>query len=193
MDQVSDLLFLMCGWFVYYSFHSVFASETVKGWTHQKLPAIWKRYRLIYSVLATIGLFLMLYWNGSIPSAYLLERTTTVRYSSYVISAIGVIIIRIAFKEYDLGGFLGFQDEEKSFRRSGILERVRHPIYTGLILILLGFFLFTPTLPTLVSVGCSFIYLVIGIYLEEKKLISQFGDQYLKYKVEVPMLFPRLW
>ena len=34
------------------------------------------------------------------------------------------------------------------------------------------------------------IYVIIGTFLEERKLILEFGDTYLKYQKEVPMLIP---
>lgn len=34
------------------------------------------------------------------------------------------------------------------------------------------------------------IYIIIGIKLEEKKLVLEFGDTYVKYQQEVPMLIP---
>ncbi|MFT6214861.1 MAG: protein-S-isoprenylcysteine O-methyltransferase Ste14 [Roseivirga sp.] len=36
------------------------------------------------------------------------------------------------------------------------------------------------------------IYLPIGIYLEEKKLIQTYGKAYIKYKEEVPALIPKI-
>jgi len=34
------------------------------------------------------------------------------------------------------------------------------------------------------------IYIIIGIKLEEKKLVLEFGDTYVKYQQEVPILIP---
>lgn len=34
------------------------------------------------------------------------------------------------------------------------------------------------------------IYIIISIKLEEKKLVLEFGDTYVKYQQEVPMLIP---
>jgi protein-S-isoprenylcysteine O-methyltransferase Ste14 len=34
------------------------------------------------------------------------------------------------------------------------------------------------------------IYIIIGTLLEEKKLALEFGDSYIKYQHEVPMLIP---
>lgn len=33
-------------------------------------------------------------------------------------------------------------------------------------------------------------YIIIGTFLEEDKLVLEFGDAYTKYKAEVPMLIP---
>lgn len=37
------------------------------------------------------------------------------------------------------------------------------------------------------------LYLAVGIYPEEKKLIHEFGDQYIRYKNDMSMLVPRFW
>jgi protein-S-isoprenylcysteine O-methyltransferase Ste14 len=34
------------------------------------------------------------------------------------------------------------------------------------------------------------VYVIIGTYLEEKKLVREFGNAYVKYQHEVPMLLP---
>jgi protein-S-isoprenylcysteine O-methyltransferase Ste14 len=34
------------------------------------------------------------------------------------------------------------------------------------------------------------IYIIMGTILEERKLVSEFGDAYVKYQQEVPMLIP---
>jgi protein-S-isoprenylcysteine O-methyltransferase Ste14 len=34
------------------------------------------------------------------------------------------------------------------------------------------------------------IYIILGTFLEEKKLVLEFGDTYVKYQQEVPMLIP---
>ena len=34
------------------------------------------------------------------------------------------------------------------------------------------------------------VYVLIGTILEEKKLVLEFGDYYIKYQQEVPMLIP---
>jgi protein-S-isoprenylcysteine O-methyltransferase Ste14 len=34
-------------------------------------------------------------------------------------------------------------------------------------------------------------YILIGIYFEERDLVAQFGERYLRYRRQVGMLFPK--
>ena len=138
----------------------------------------------------------MLVLNGAISSPFLLEVNQFTRVTSLILATWGFLIIRVAFKTYDLKQFLGTrfandEEERSELITSGIRSRIRHPIYTGTILIVIGFWVFRPTLTHLTSVLCIFIYMVIGIMLEEKKLIRAYGDEYIKYREKVPMLIPR--
>ena len=109
-----------------------------------------------------------------------------------MLTTFGVMLIQISFRVYRLRSFIGFAEEENKLRRSGVLDWIRHPIYAGLILVILGFFLFIPNLPTLLSCACMLIYLPIGIYLEEKKMVKAFGQAYLDYRKEVPAIIPNI-
>jgi protein-S-isoprenylcysteine O-methyltransferase Ste14 len=104
----------------------------------------------------------------------------------------GVMAIQIAFRQFKLKSFLGFENEKSELRAEGILAVIRHPIAAGLGLITIGFFLFAPNAPSLISCLSIFIYLPIGIYLEEKKLISAYGEAYMRYKESVPAIIPRI-
>lgn len=179
------------GWIAYLTLHSVLASETLKRSAQQGLGKYYRFYRLGYSIIATAGLVVLLIINGSIPAEYFFEPSGIPRFFSLVLTTSGVIIMQRAFRNYRLKAFLGFVPEENRLRRSGILAWVRHPIYSGLILITLGFFLFIPNLPTLITCSSILLYLPIGIYLEEKKLIGEFGEAYVNYRKEVPALLPR--
>lgn len=181
------------GWILYLTLHSVLASERVKRSAQNVLGGYYRFYRLAYSTIATIGLVALLIINGSIYAPYYFEPSGLPRYASLILTTMGVMIMQRAFKNYRLKAFLGFEQEESQLRTRGALAWVRHPIYSGLILITLGFFLFIPNLPTLITCVAILLYLPIGIYLEEKKLIREYGDAYRKYKEEVPALIPRWW
>jgi protein-S-isoprenylcysteine O-methyltransferase Ste14 len=144
-------------------------------------------------VISTVGLVALMILNGSIPGGSLFESTDVVRYLSLMLTTFGVMTIQLSFRQYRLKAFLGFAEEKMELKIEGVLKQVRHPIYSGLILVTIGFFLFIPTMASVVSCLCIFAYLPIGIYLEEKKLIAAFGENYLRYKKEVPALIPRLF
>ena len=182
---------LIGGWITYFILHSLLASDRLKKAAQQGLGRYYRYYRLGYSILATAGLVALLVINGSLSSDYYFEPSGLPRYVSLVITTVGVMVMRAAFRNYRLRSFLGFGPEESRLRTGGALAWVRHPIYSGLILITLGFFMFIPNLPTLISCCSILLYLPVGIYLEERKLIRELGDAYVKYRKEVPALVPR--
>lgn len=180
-----DYAILTGGWILYFVLHSVLASDAVKRKVNRK------NLRLFYSTFSLVGLLALLFWNGRIQSAHFFPSEGWTRYISLMVTTFGVMIIQIAFRQYNLRAFLGFSEEKDEFKTSGILQQIRHPIYTGTILVILGFFLFIPNLPTLVSCCIMLLYLPIGIYFEEKKLVAAYGDLYREYKKRVPSLIPR--
>lgn len=187
-----EYLILIALWFIYFTLHSILASVKVKSFFEKLLANGFRFYRIGYSVISTLGLIVLLLFNASIPSKLIFESVGLVRYLSLMLPTFGVIVISRAFREYRFSSFVGLKQETNEFNQTGILKHVRHPIYSGTILIVIGFFLFNPSMATLISVSCVLIYLPLGIYLEEKKLIEQFGDRYLSYKREVPSVFPRI-
>ena len=183
---------LTSGWVIYFVLHSLLAVESVKAFASRVLGKAYRFYRLFYSILSSVGLVVLLVLNGNIHSDYFFDNTGLVRYLSLLLTTFGVMTIQIAFRQYRLKSFLGFEQEDNELKIEGILKFIRHPILAGLMLITMGFFLFIPNLPTLISFVSIFIYLPIGIYLEEKKLTAAFGEKYVRYKIDVPAIVPRL-
>ncbi len=190
---MADYGLLVLGWIIYFAIHSVLAADAVKNFFKNLLRSRFRFYRIFYSLISTAGLLGLLFLNAKTSGLLLLNPQGLVRYLSLMLATFGVIIVSRAFKEHDAVSFIGLRQEEIKFSRSGILNYVRHPIYSGTILIVIGFFLFTPTISTLISVLCVFVYLPIGIHLEEQKLIRQFGEEYIRYKREVPSLIPKVF
>lgn len=180
------------GWVIYFALHSLMATHAVKKIAGRLLKSGYRFYRLLYNAIAFFGLVVLLIINGRLQSPYYFDREGFIRYLSLMLTTFGVMTIQLAFRQYRLKAFLGFVEEEGKMKVRGILQRVRHPIYTGLILITLGFFLFIPNHATLITTLCIFVYLPVGIYFEEKKLIVHFGQEYLDYRQRVPSLVPRL-
>jgi len=81
-------------------------------------------------------------------------------------------------------------DIKGGFREHGILRYVRHPLYLGMILALFGVLVYQPTWANLIFLLAASLYIRIGIYFEERKLIGEFGELYRHYRRRVPMLVP---
>jgi len=64
----------------------------------------------------------------------------------------------------------------------GIYRHLRHPQYTGFILIIIGFLLQWPTLITLIMAPILIVRYFILAKQEEKEMEKRFGKTYLNYK-----------
>lgn len=179
-------------WVIYFAVHSLAASLRVKSY-FERSGVSPKAYRKIYVVISTIGLLMLLFYSSNIPESYLITPGNFQKYISLVFAASGTIIIRAAFKQYNLREFLGFSSENSAgiLAKGGILSYVRHPIYSGTILIILGYLLYIPKLSSVIIALTVILYLFIGIHFEEKKLEMEFGEKYLDYKSKVPALLPK--
>ena len=125
-----------------------------------------------------------------------MEKQIILEFAGLVFATYGIIVMRIGFKSYNAREFLGFSqlhneyEEDQDFSEKGILRYIRHPLYAGGMLVLIGFWLYIPNLATLITAGTAILYTFIGISLEEKKLIKQYGNKYRDYRQRVPMLIP---
>ncbi len=104
----------------------------------------------------------------------------------------GLVIVVMAFRNYDLASFLGIREEQKNsaLNLGGMNAIVRHPLYTGTIMIAVGLCFLMSQLNILISTICLSTYIVIGTIFEERKLIVQFGIAYINYKKKVPRFIP---
>ena len=102
-------------------------------------------------------------------------------------------MLLIAFLQTDSLSFVGLRqlfEEEKSgaLVTRGLYRVVRHPLYTFSLL----FIWLSPTASQnslTVYIGAT-LYVLVGIYFEERKLLCEFGDDYARYKQNTPMLVP---
>jgi protein-S-isoprenylcysteine O-methyltransferase Ste14 len=66
---------------------------------------------------------------------------------------------------------------------------VRHPLYTAGLLFIWLIPVMTANLLAL-NIGLT-MYLIIGALFEERKLVREFGEAYIQYRKNTPMLVPR--
>src|SRR5690606_35775874 len=110
----------------------------------------------------------------------------------------GWSVWRYGFAEFTgINSFLKTENtklkESPALNTSGINAWVRHPIYTGIVFAMLGLLFLLPTIMTLSAIIITCIYLEIGIRLEERKLIEEFGVQYIEYRKKVKKVIPLVY
>lgn len=189
-----DHFWLALCWLGYFIFHSILALASFKNYFYSVgIGAQW--YRFIYVTIATVTLVLILLFSSTIESPNVFYPNDFLKIIGLSLSGMGVVICKFAFKSYNTKAFfgLGSLKPEDEFTTDGLLSKVRHPLYAGSILVLIGYFLFSPRLTSTISVAMMIIYILIGIQLEEKKLEKLFGSRYTDYKNKTPMLVPRNW
>lgn len=74
----------------------------------------------------------------------------------------------------------------------GIYVYARHPQYTGLLLVIVGFLVQWPTLLTVIMAPIMFYAYVHLARVEERRAKAEFGDAYTEYVRKTPAFFPPL-
>jgi protein-S-isoprenylcysteine O-methyltransferase Ste14 len=82
--------------------------------------------------------------------------------------------------------------QDHSLTRDGPYRIVRHPIYTGILLGILGSAIADGEWRSLVGLALITLSFLRKITIEEQFLTAQFGDAYARYRAEVPALIPWL-
>lgn len=190
---MEDLL-LILSWAIFYSLHTLLASTKLKRILEAKWPIQMKSYRLFYSVLFLLMFYGILVQALFLPFRPLVLPTPFFTYLGYMMSALGLIIISRSLREISFTSFLGFSTTSKEnfdqLIEHGIYSRLRHPLYMGFLLIFIGYFMVSATIGSLIHLFCLVIYLPMGIYFEEKKLLEKFGVAYENYQKKVPAILP---
>lgn len=188
-DKMKNEIILALLWIVFGTIHSVLASDAVK----KAFPI--KYYRLIYNLSAITLLISIVYFQVFMDSKKLMPDSLFNQLLGGIMMFAGIFVVYLSLKNYDMKEFIGtdFQSKKQpELTTEGLSEYVRHPLYVGILLFIWGSFGFFTTESCLTTALFLSIYIRIGIYFEEKKLVNVFGKKYEEYQKNVPMLIPRL-
>ena len=174
--------------------HSFLASHTAKDLFRLKVGSI-DFYRLAYNVFAGISFLPILYLMATLPNRMVYEVPSPWNLVMFGGQLLSLILLVVAFLQTDALSFVGLRqlfEAEKSGALvvHGLYKIVRHPLYTFSLL----FIWLTPSVSQnslTVYIG-STLYILIGTYFEERKLLREFGEAYADYKKSTPMLIPGL-
>lgn len=179
-------------WILYYFLHSLLAANRIKN-RFYSMGINEQRYRFLYSLIAILGLLAILFATITMPSSYIFAPSRMTKLGGLLLATWGFIIMRAAFRSYNFKAFLGLSklDAEKQFVTTGLLRKVRHPLYAGSMVFIIGYISFNPKWSSLLSGILMITYFFIGIQFEEYKLLKMFGEKYRQYQENTPMLIPR--
>ncbi len=192
--MINQHLLLFFVWMLFCLLHSVFASDVFKQRAQLLMKSNYKFYRIAYSLFALITLGFAMSCNFTMHSFLLWN----VIHMEEILAVAGIIIcglIMLLFTKrffFDLSGADVFRKKpvERTLIKTSLYKFVRHPLYSATLGFIWFIFLYNPLLSNLISCLCITVYTIVGIFLEEKKLITEFGENYLKYRSETPMLIP---
>lgn len=182
------MLILIGLWISYFVIHSVLAADSVKNWFQQRMGVAFRYYRLGYNLIAGLSLIPVLAWQFGAPRQGLWEGNEWISVIGWGVLLLGIAIMLIVLRGYDLGEFSGLAyvqsadgEPETQLITKGLHRYVRHPLYLGILVLMIGFVGVNQTDLSLVLFGVMLAYLIIGSRLEEQKLLRLHGEAYRSY------------
>ncbi len=180
--------------------HSLFITHAWRGFMTRNLPRYQVWHRLVYVVASTVTFGVLVLWLRALPA----ESIWTWQGSWAWVRGAGIfeagLLFLLGARSYDGRAFLGLrqlvdwaagrQPREPAFREDGILGVIRHPWYTGTLILLVFGLPFTDV--NLAWRSVFIVYVLVGTELEERKLLRDLGDVYADYRSRVPRFFPGL-
>lgn len=188
-------------WLIFGFIHSLLARDHIKQHLQRYLG---RAYRFAYNIFAAV------HFAGTIiianiylaPGSAAVIGSPSVTWPLTALMVAGLVITIAALLHYDLGLFAGTtqlrkpsaspspdddHDDDGPLHITGLHRYVRHPLYTGIIMFLLGAIRTEFDAATAVW---AILYILIGTYFEERSLITRYGAAYETYKRQTPAYFP---
>jgi len=178
--------------------HSLLASLLVKQLARRMFGSgVDRWYRVVYNVIAVITLLLIFVLPLILPDRLIYIIPFPWVLITAFMQGISLVLLLIGLYQTGVGTFLGIS---QLFGKSvslfpgalitnGLYRYVRHPLYTAGLL-----FIWLSPILTVNLIGFFFaitVYIVIGAYFEERRLLQEYGEKYRQYQKVTPFLIPR--
>jgi methanethiol S-methyltransferase len=201
MELTPQHLVVVALWIIWCFSHSLMITPMVTTYLKDKLGDRFRYYRLLFNIVSLVTLCPLALYSFQLKERPVLVWNGALVVVQYGLLALSAFLFLAGARHYSLPSFLGLAQirggesiqtlsKRPVFATSGILGVIRHPWYAGGLLLIWARNLGSTALLTNSVLS---LYLVIGAFLEERKLIGEFGDEYRQYQNRVSMLFPWNW
>ena len=186
-------------WIGYCSLHSFLISIRFTNLMTRLLKNYYAFYRIFFVSISLVLLIPLISYTAQLDNNVIITYGPLLNVVRHVLISGSLLMFFWAFFfDYDSLSFFGIRqilnfgkikkiNPSEEVKKNGLLGIIRHPMYLALI-IYLWCQIFTVS-DIIVNIVLT-IYIIIATRLEEKKLVLEFGDAYVKYQQEVPMLIP---
>ena len=107
-----------------------------------------------------------------------------------LLCAAGVLVIAIAQRQMGESFRIGIDDAKTALVCRGLFRLVRNPIYSGLLVMLLGVTLAIPCAASVLLASTAAVAIAIHTRFEERHLLELHGDAYRSYAADVGRFVP---
>lgn len=203
MSYVVDVLIIFLLFASYSLLHSILASNRVKESFKKKFGSLIAFYRLGFNLFSISSLYLI-YELSPKPHLIMYDLSNPFDLLVLIPQIAALFGLFWSFNYICVKEFLGLSqikryfnksysselDEELTLTIGGPYRYSRHPIYFFSII----FLMFRPTMDLFYLTFFLLIvaYFYIGSLYEEKKLVRNFGDVYIRYQNSVSRIFPKI-
>ena len=185
---------LLC--FAFFLQHSTMIRKSFKNRVSKFSPAHY--HGAFYSISSgTILFILMIFWQDSHHYVFNLQEGVRTLFRIIFFSSVGLMVWGcLALRSFDFFGIepivaniKGTRSVPIPFVVRGPYRWVRHPLYLAMLLMIWS----CPdvTMDRFLFNILWTVWIVVATVLEERDLVDGFGEDYLDYQRNVPMLFPR--
>lgn len=179
--------------------HSFLASHTVKNAVRRAFgpPAFDRLYRFSYNFFSVASFFPIAAMLYTFPDRSLYNIPSPWVYLTTIIQGLGTIVLISAVMQTGPFEFIGLtqltevgESKPAILMTDGLYGIVRHPLYSGILVFI--WLIPEMTVNRLALIIVATLYIFIGAWFEERKLLKDFGSAYAEYKARVPMLIPKI-
>jgi protein-S-isoprenylcysteine O-methyltransferase Ste14 len=191
-----SILYILLSLLLWGLIHSLLASLAFKLFLTNLLgKSPMRGYRLFYNLFSFVSFLPILWLAATLPDAPLYFVPAPFSYAMIFGQGAAAVLLLVGVLQTDTLYFVGLrqlieQEKPAKFVTGGLYRLVRHPLYTAGLL----FLWLSPqvTVNSFTLYVAATIYIFIGAYFEERKLLREFGEVYAEYKSRTPMLIPWL-